>query len=78
MSPWQLQVKLLSVKSTVLKLATTCYELDSPIGSPSGTSRHGRCERTLLLVDVHGQQSKKMNSDKSVTNWCGDILTENY
>ena len=58
-SQWQLQVKLLSVKSTVLKLATTCYELDSPMGSPCGTSCHGRCERTLLLVNVRGQQSKK-------------------
>ena len=80
MSPWQLQVKLLSVKSTVLKLATTCYELDSPIGSPSGTSRHGRCERTLLLVDVHGQQSKKNEqwqiSDKLVRGYIDWELLE--
>ena len=80
MSPWQLQVKLLSVKSTVLKLTTTCYELDSPIGSPSGTSRHGRCERTLPLVDVHGQQSKKNEqwqiSDKLVRGYIDWELLE--
>ena len=58
-SQWQLQIKLRSLKSTVLKLATACNELDIPVDNPSGTSRHRRRERTLLLVNVHGQQWKK-------------------
>ena len=77
-SEWHLQIKLRSLIPTVVKFATTCNELDRPV--PSGTSRHRRRERTLLLVNVHGQQSKKDEqwhiSDKLVRRYVDWELLE--